>query len=267
MNEIINAQHKTPIEIALKVDEKGRVSAKNLYDFLEFDPANYARWCKDNLINNSSLEENVDFIGFLHNDENPSGGRPSKDYLITLDVAKEIAMSAHSDKGKAARKYFIQAEKALVISVEEYNLLRERCEMLTKQCNAFAEKMNEFTDTVANIDGRIACIESGTSVSGGRISKWVKETSADVMELAKYCDCTVKEMYSRIIIRMEDMYGMFFQKYFDDYVANHPNEKPVWRIVVIEYYDLKDAFEDAYIKIGREVGLYTDKFDNICYDF
>ena len=39
------------------------------------------------------------------------GGRPSKEYLLTLDVAKEIAMIGNTPKGKATRRYFIAAEK------------------------------------------------------------------------------------------------------------------------------------------------------------
>lgn len=193
---------------------------------------------------------------------NPSrGGNPENEvYLFTESGYLMLVKSFTDDLAWDVQRELVNTYFKFQISEREWrDFLAKHNELFENQ-----QKLIEISD---NLECRIACIESGTSVSGGRISKWVKETSADVMELAKYCDCTVKEMYSRIIIRMEDMYGMFFQKYFDDYVANHPNEKPVWRIVVIEYYDLKDAFEDAYIKIGREVGLYTDKFDDICYDF
>ena len=39
------------------------------------------------------------------------GDRRSRDYHITLDMAKELAMVENSEKGKQARRYFIACEK------------------------------------------------------------------------------------------------------------------------------------------------------------
>jgi len=41
------------------------------------------------------------------------GGRPSLDYFYTIDAAKEISMLQRSEKGKEARKYFIECERKL----------------------------------------------------------------------------------------------------------------------------------------------------------
>ena len=40
-----------------------------------------------------------------------TGGRPSIDHLLTIDMAKEICMIQRTEVGKQARQYFIQVEK------------------------------------------------------------------------------------------------------------------------------------------------------------
>ncbi|WNO28394.1 antirepressor [Corynebacterium phage PSonyx] len=40
-----------------------------------------------------------------------TGGRPSQDHIISLDMAKEISMIQRTDKGKKARQYFIECER------------------------------------------------------------------------------------------------------------------------------------------------------------
>ena len=43
MNELMkDTSHRTPIEIALGIDEKGMTTAKKLYEFLELNAGNYA---------------------------------------------------------------------------------------------------------------------------------------------------------------------------------------------------------------------------------
>ena len=72
----------------------------------------FADWIK-NRINEYDFVENQDFISFSENLEKPTGGRPSQEYYITLDMAKELSMVERNDKGKQARRYFIECEKKL----------------------------------------------------------------------------------------------------------------------------------------------------------
>jgi len=50
-------------------------------------------------ISQFDFTENQDFVVFSGNSEK---GRPSKDYYLTLDMAKELSMVERNDKGKKA---------------------------------------------------------------------------------------------------------------------------------------------------------------------
>lgn len=57
--------------------------------------------------------ENEDFVSFTQKRVKPQGGRPPRDYFVSIDMAKEIAMTEETEKGSLARRYFIQCEKEL----------------------------------------------------------------------------------------------------------------------------------------------------------
>lgn len=103
----------TQIEIALGIDEQGRTTARKLYAFLEPNQSNYSKWCKRNITENDFAEENTDFVVFVIQDENPKGGRPIQDYLLTATFAKKLAMASNSARGEQAREYFIRVEDQL----------------------------------------------------------------------------------------------------------------------------------------------------------
>lgn len=53
------------------------------------------------------FEEGKDFSSIL----SKSHGRPSKEYIISLDMAKELAMVENNEQGRKIRRYFIEVEK------------------------------------------------------------------------------------------------------------------------------------------------------------
>lgn len=106
MNNLVENTMKTPIEIALGIDENGMTTARSLYDFLEMPTQNFARWAKTNIEDNEFYEENKDWWGFFI----VKNGNNCKDYRLTTDFAKHLSMESHSSKGKIARQYFITVE-------------------------------------------------------------------------------------------------------------------------------------------------------------
>lgn len=84
------------------------VSARDLYDFLGCKKQ-FVDWIR-NRIDKYGLIQDVDYQVFSLIGEK---GRPSIEYALTIDAAKELAMVEGNEKGKKARLYFIECEKAL----------------------------------------------------------------------------------------------------------------------------------------------------------
>ena len=100
MNELIKITEK---------DGQRAVSARELHQFLEVG-RDFSNWIKGR-IEVYEFIENQDYEVFAQIGENSNGGRPSKEYALTLDMAKELSMVEKTEKGKQARRYFIEMEK------------------------------------------------------------------------------------------------------------------------------------------------------------
>ena len=98
MNELIN--------ITLNENHEPVVSARDLHNALEVTDR-FSRWFDRMLA--YGFEENVDFLGreIFHTQAKTN----IQDYVIKMDMAKEIAMLQRNEKSKEVRKYFIQVEK------------------------------------------------------------------------------------------------------------------------------------------------------------
>lgn len=99
--------------IKVSKNEQGQqvVSARDLWKFLDVN-YDFSTWIKRR-IEKYDFIENVDFTlvrGFPQNC-GKLGGRPKEDYILSMDMAKELAMIENNSPGRAARRYFIQCEK------------------------------------------------------------------------------------------------------------------------------------------------------------
>ncbi|CDO46332.1 anti-repressor protein [Bartonella henselae] len=84
------------------------VNARDLHAFLEVKTS-FKDWIIRR-IQDCKFKEGYDFCSFL---SESSGGRPSKEYHITLDMAKHLSMIERNEKGHEARQYFIKCERLL----------------------------------------------------------------------------------------------------------------------------------------------------------
>lgn len=152
MNEIIKVNYENA--------EQPTVSGRELHGALGVK-TEYKDWfprmCK------YGFEEGLDFCSKM---SESTGGRPSIDHLVTIDMAKEICMIQRSDKGRMIRQYFIAVEKqwntpeaimarALQIANTRLNLLEEERQLLEQKI----EEDRPFTEHGKIVSDSTDCVD------------------------------------------------------------------------------------------------------------
>jgi len=91
------------------------VNARELHKWLNVN-TRFAMWIKERISKYEFLE-NEDFALvsiFTEIKKTGRGGnRRSREYILTLDMAKELSMVENNEQGKIARRYFIRCEREL----------------------------------------------------------------------------------------------------------------------------------------------------------
>lgn len=150
------------------------VSARDLHERLNIE-SNFTTWFKR--MCEYGFEEEKDFFPKM---EESTGGRPSKEFDISVDMAKEICMIQRSPEGKQIRQYFIELEKAWntpeQIMARALKMANQSIESL-KQDNAVLLEDNKrmrpkeiFADAVSS---------SHTSILIGELAKILKQNGVD----------------------------------------------------------------------------------------
>lgn len=172
------------------------VNARDLHAFLGIG-RDFTNWMKDQ-IERCDLAENQDYEVFAQNGENSKGGRPSKEYALSIGAAKEISMMSQSEKGKTARRYFIACEeklkslpkrelsrKELALMVIQQEEEKERLMLENKAQQEIIESQKPavvFTSAVqaavnSCLIGELAKIlkQNGVDMGEKRLFKWLRE--------------------------------------------------------------------------------------------
>lgn len=93
----------------IKINENAQgiktVNARDLHEFLE-SKRDFSTWIK----------QRIESFGFVENEDYTTLTKKVErairiDYHISIDMAKELSMVENNEKGKLARKYFIEMEK------------------------------------------------------------------------------------------------------------------------------------------------------------
>ena len=100
MNELIKVTYD---------NERPTVLGRELHEYLEVETKYtdwFSRMCEYGFV------DGVDHCSFLSNGDGFGKAATRTDHQLTIDMAKEICMLQRNEKGKQARQYFINLEKA-----------------------------------------------------------------------------------------------------------------------------------------------------------
>ncbi|MDF2608951.1 MAG: phage antirepressor protein [Lachnospiraceae bacterium] len=166
MNELLPINYRNDIPA---------VSARDLHAALEIKTA-FKDWFPR--MTEYGFDEGKDFSSKM---SESTGGRPSTDYNISIDMAKEICMLQRTEKGKQCRTYFIDLEKAwntpeqiyakaLKFADKQIASLREVNTQLLIKSEQDKPKVI-FADAVA---------ASHTSILVGELAKLLRQNGIDI---------------------------------------------------------------------------------------
>lgn len=161
MNKIIN--------VTLNDSHEPVVSARDLYQALEVTDR-FGRWFERMLA--YGFEEDVDYLGreIFHT----QAKKNIQDYILKLDMAKEIAMLQRNEKSKQVRQYFIQVEKDFnspeKIMARALLMADQKVHKLEAQIEADRPKVL-FAEAVS---------ASHTSILVGELAKLLKQNGVDM---------------------------------------------------------------------------------------
>jgi anti-repressor protein len=200
MEELVKSDMKTPIEIALGVDENGTTTARALYEFLELAQGQFSRWAKANIESNEFYEENKDWWGF----DIVSNGNNCKDYHLTTDFAKHLSMESHSARGKEARRYFIAIEDRAKQEVINRSQLSPQMQMVMSMAEGMARQELEQKRQAKKIEEVQQTVSNMKDIFTTPIGDWKNEINARVREISIKSGISYQELYGQLYGELEN---------------------------------------------------------------
>lgn len=116
--------------------EVDSVNSRAIYEYLNVQ-TKYADWIK-RAIDKYGFVEWVDFQ--LLKNENSNSNNPMLDYIVTLDMAKELCMVSNTPNGRVVRQYFIRIERSK--PELSYDQIMNQALLMSKERMEAAERKN-----------------------------------------------------------------------------------------------------------------------------
>ena len=253
MNEVEKAETRTPIEIALDIDNEGMTTARKLYEFLGLAPQHYARWCKANIIDNEFATENEDYFYSPSMGSEQGRGNFADDYKLTAHFAKKLSVKGNGEKAEQAREYFTVVEERvkqtaidrtqLSPQLQLMNMLVENMSRQELETKRQAEQITKVESTVNNIK----------EIFIQPIGDWKAEINARIREISIKSGVEYQALYNEMYGQLETIAHCSLKRLQDNKTARMQkagNTKTAIRegttkiAIIYEKPQLKAIFED-----------------------
>ena len=165
------------------------------------------------------FSEGLDFYSKMSKTEN--GGRPSKDYDISIDMAKQICMIQRTPEGKQCRQYLIDLEKAwntpeqvfaraLKMADETINNLKAQIAE-QKPLVTFAENVASSADSISMKQMANLAQDEHIDIGRNRLIKFLKDKKVLMKDNTPYQQYLDRKYFDVIKVPKKTVYGeMYF---------------------------------------------------------
>lgn len=172
MNQLTIERNQELIPVTENQENEVVVSGRDLHEFLEIG-TQYTKWFER--MQEYGFEENLDFIEVSQKRLTSHGrSHDMTDHLLKLDAAKEISMIQRNEKGKQARQYFLQIEKAWN---SPEMIMKRALQFADKKIVSLEEKIKEDQPKVLFAD---AVNSSTSSILVGELAKLISQNGYEI---------------------------------------------------------------------------------------
>ena len=202
------------IKVEVNENNEQIVSARLLYEFMGVK-SRFNDWI-NNRIDKYGFIEGEDYTKILV--QRISRVAEQYDYFIKIDMAKELSMVENNDKGRIARKYFIECEKRLK-SMNPITMLmslsKEELAMTTLQ---LTEQIKEKDNKIEQQQAKIVEVKDTVNkiTEGVDVALLAKTVTDYVNKLVKRTKKNHGEVYN-------DIYGLLGRRLSMDLNVRHKN--------------------------------------------
>lgn len=237
--------------IKIQTNEQGQqlVNARELYLGLGLDKSQWSRWYKKNIQENEFFLENNDWVVLDTMTTTEKGGQVAKNFAISLDFAKHIAMMARTEKSHEYRNYFIQCERKLKEQSNTPTLSPlQKCGLILLDNNSSdmekLQALSEFRE-LSNNEGKVLVCDDGT-ITIPQIRDYVMKHYGDILFEN---DVLISENFiewTRFLRNIGYIKYVTFNKKGKEYKEAKPTPQPT------------DLFKDTFVKQGMAMVRSTN---------